>query len=169
MARLGGLGRRARVKLDASMSDTAHGRAERCPHTSIPLCRINPKTPDVRYVILHELMHHQLNELGCPAIICPQLSRQHDGSLYLGRTLVPSFSACVSLSACVPCPQVGTELTLRRLSFFRQHPRTSRLTSIIHTYIRIHTHTHTHTHTHMRMYMHTHTHMCVCVCVCVCV
>ena len=118
MARLGGLGRRTRVKLDASMSakisqksciltlhirytraltfeklcqETAHGRAERCKHTGIPLCRVNPATPDVRYVILHELMHHQLNQLGCPALVCPQLSRQQ-GTLMLGGAVVPGDS-----------------------------------------------------------------------------
>jgi len=91
MARLGGLGRRTRVKLDASMSETAHGRAERCVHTGIPVCRVNPATPDVRYVILHELMHHQLNEIGCPALVCPQLGRRQE-ALTLGSAVVPDGS-----------------------------------------------------------------------------
>ena len=106
MARLGGLGHRARVKLDASMVDAAHGRAERCKHTKIPLCIVNPNTPDVRYVILHELMHHQLNELGCPALVCPQLHWEGE-HLRLGSATVPedSWLRQVDLGAdpqCVP-------------------------------------------------------------------
>jgi hypothetical protein len=34
----------------------------------VPLALINPAAADHRYVILHELMHHQLDELGCPSL-----------------------------------------------------------------------------------------------------
>jgi len=36
----------------------------------VPLAVVNPQAPDRRYVILHELMHHQLDELGCPSLCC---------------------------------------------------------------------------------------------------
>jgi hypothetical protein len=88
LARLGTLPQRVRVKLDRTMTDSAHGRAERCRYTHMPLCVVNPSTPDVRYVILHELMHHQLNEIGCPALVIPQL-RQCDGKRWLGAAAVP--------------------------------------------------------------------------------
>jgi hypothetical protein len=38
----------------------------------VPVAIINPllSALDKRYVILHELMHHQLDELGCPSLCC---------------------------------------------------------------------------------------------------
>ena len=111
LARLGALPQRVRVKLDASMTDSAHGRAERCKHTNLPLCLVNPGTPDVRYVILHELMHHQLNEVGCPALVIPNLSLGGNGSRHLGNAAVPSDSFLQQIDVVVDPTFVSDLLT----------------------------------------------------------
>eukprot|EP00960_Hanusia_phi_P043536 756106-Hanusia_phi.AAC.3 len=86
---LGNLAIRARVKFDKDMGVGAHGRSFRCSKTLVPLCVVNPNTPDKRYVILHELMHHQLDELGCPCLSCPVLHTTHDGVKMLGDVKLP--------------------------------------------------------------------------------
>lgn len=111
LARLGALPQRVRVKLDASMNDSAHGRAERCKHTNLPLCLVNPSTPDMRYVILHELMHHQLNELGCPALVIPNLRVGYHGDRYLGSAVVPSGSFLQQVDVAVDPTFVSDLLT----------------------------------------------------------
>ncbi|EKX38969.1 hypothetical protein GUITHDRAFT_114849 [Guillardia theta CCMP2712] len=86
---LGDLARRARVKFDRSMGIGAHGRSLRCERTLVPLCLVNPSTPDKRYVILHELMHHQLDDLGCPCLSCPLLHIDERGRRRIGDAPIP--------------------------------------------------------------------------------
>eukprot|EP00286_Rhodomonas_abbreviata_P021937 CAMPEP_0181306844 /NCGR_PEP_ID=MMETSP1101-20121128/10535_1 /TAXON_ID=46948 /ORGANISM="Rhodomonas abbreviata, Strain Caron Lab Isolate" /LENGTH=317 /DNA_ID=CAMNT_0023412965 /DNA_START=227 /DNA_END=1177 /DNA_ORIENTATION=+ len=65
---LGELTGRVRVVIDSSLPPTLHGTSR--VTDGVPLAIVNPKAPDRRYVILHELMHHQLDELGCPSLCC---------------------------------------------------------------------------------------------------
>lgn len=68
LAILGPLANRVKVVIDASLPATLHGTSR--VTDGVPLAIVNPKAPDRRYVILHELMHHQLDELGCPSLCC---------------------------------------------------------------------------------------------------
>jgi hypothetical protein len=65
---LGDLAHRVRVVIDSKLPDTLHGTSR--VTNGIPLAVVNSRAPDHRYVILHELMHHQLDELGCPSLCC---------------------------------------------------------------------------------------------------
>lgn len=65
---LGDLPGRVRVIVDDTLPDTLHGTSR--VTDGVPLAVVNPKAPDRRYVILHELMHHQLDECGCPSLCC---------------------------------------------------------------------------------------------------
>jgi hypothetical protein len=81
---LGELANRVRVVIDRSLPSTLHGTSR--VSNGVPLAIINPRAPDKRYVILHELMHHQLDELGCPSLCCTLQARQIPESSWLRRT-----------------------------------------------------------------------------------
>mmetsp|Transcript_25350 Transcript_25350/g.60191 ORF Transcript_25350/g.60191 Transcript_25350/m.60191 type:complete len:409 (-) Transcript_25350:231-1457(-) len=89
LAALGDMSRRTRVKFDHRMQLCCHGTSLRCEHTRVPLCVVNPSTPDRRYVILHEMMHHQLDHLGSPCLACPQICSERDGSVTFGGVKAP--------------------------------------------------------------------------------
>lgn len=57
-----------RVMIDSTLPETLHGTSR--VTLGVPLAVVNPRAPDRRYVILHELMHHQLDEFGCPSLCC---------------------------------------------------------------------------------------------------
>ena len=54
------------------------------------LCSLSCRAPDRRYVILHETMHHQLDELGCPSLCCSLAGKEPAGS-WLLHTAFPKF------------------------------------------------------------------------------
>ena len=81
---LGQLASRVRVMLDPSMPATLHGTSR--VQKGVPLAIVNPNAPDKRYVILHELMHHQLDELGCPSLCCTLQGREPPADSWLRRT-----------------------------------------------------------------------------------
>eukprot|EP00286_Rhodomonas_abbreviata_P000430 CAMPEP_0181290732 /NCGR_PEP_ID=MMETSP1101-20121128/1572_1 /TAXON_ID=46948 /ORGANISM="Rhodomonas abbreviata, Strain Caron Lab Isolate" /LENGTH=429 /DNA_ID=CAMNT_0023395039 /DNA_START=74 /DNA_END=1361 /DNA_ORIENTATION=- len=89
LLKLGDVCRRTRIKFNHHMSLCSHGMSLRCQHTRVPLCIINPTTPDKRYVILHEMMHHQLDFLGTPCLVCPQIARNGTGDATFGGIRVP--------------------------------------------------------------------------------
>eukprot|EP00960_Hanusia_phi_P031246 749180-Hanusia_phi.AAC.3 len=35
----------------------------------LPIALVNPAAPDPKYVIIHEVMHHQMDYLGCPSLL----------------------------------------------------------------------------------------------------
>eukprot|EP00282_Hemiselmis_andersenii_P012442 CAMPEP_0114165108 /NCGR_PEP_ID=MMETSP0043_2-20121206/31058_1 /TAXON_ID=464988 /ORGANISM="Hemiselmis andersenii, Strain CCMP644" /LENGTH=197 /DNA_ID=CAMNT_0001261879 /DNA_START=1 /DNA_END=590 /DNA_ORIENTATION=- len=74
LARLGPMAQVALVRFDSvGLGIHHHGIAQRCPFTGCAVCVVNPLAPDRDYVVLHELMHHQLDALGCPALVVPTL------------------------------------------------------------------------------------------------
>ena len=88
---LGTLAGRVRVVLDRSLPSTLHGTSR--VTDGVPLAIINPRAPDKRYVMLHELMHHQLDELGCPSLCCTLQAKEIPEESWLRRTQfqVPSL------------------------------------------------------------------------------
>jgi len=86
---LGQLASRVRVMLDPSMPATLHGTSR--VQKGVPLAIVNPNAPDKRYVILHELMHHQLDELGCPSLCCTLQGREPPADSWLRRTQFQIF------------------------------------------------------------------------------
>mmetsp|Transcript_1146 Transcript_1146/g.2485 ORF Transcript_1146/g.2485 Transcript_1146/m.2485 type:complete len:382 (-) Transcript_1146:454-1599(-) len=86
---LGQLASRVRVMLDPSMPATLHGTSR--VQEGVPLAIVNPNAPDKRYVILHELMHHQLDELGCPSLCCTLQGREPPADSWLRRTQFQIF------------------------------------------------------------------------------
>ncbi|KAJ1485659.1 hypothetical protein T484DRAFT_1892147, partial [Baffinella frigidus] len=85
---LGELANRVRIVLDNTLPSTLHGTS--CVEDGVPLAIINTKAPDKRYVILHELMHHQLDELGCPSLCCTLQAKEPPDS-WLAKTQFPMF------------------------------------------------------------------------------
>lgn len=71
LANFGNLANQVKVQFDKNLPPSLHGTSRW--ENGVPLAIINPQAPDPRYVILHELMHHQLDDMGCPALVC-QLS-----------------------------------------------------------------------------------------------
>ena len=86
---LGNLADRVRVVIDRSLPSTLHGTSR--VTNGVPLAIINPHAPDKRYVILHELMHHQLDELGCPSLCCTLQAKEIPERSWLRRTQFQSF------------------------------------------------------------------------------
>jgi len=86
---LGELANRVRVVMDRSLPSTLHGTSR--VTNGVPLAIINPGAPDKRYVILHELMHHQLDELGCPSLCCTLQAKEIPIDSWLRRT---QFQVC---------------------------------------------------------------------------
>ena len=84
LAVLGELATRVRVVMDRSLPSTLHGTSR--VTNGVPLAIINPRAPDKRYVILHELMHHQLDELGCPSLCCTLQAKEIPAESWLRRT-----------------------------------------------------------------------------------
>jgi len=66
LSRFGPLARQVLVVFDKSLPPSLHGKS--VVEEGVPLAYVNPRAADHRYVILHELMHHQLDELGCPSL-----------------------------------------------------------------------------------------------------
>ena len=95
---LGELANRVRVVMDRSLPSTLHGTSR--VSNGVPLAIINPGAPDKRYVILHELMHHQLDELGCPSLCCTLQAKEIPLDSWLRRTQFQVF-----YSAPPPFPQ----------------------------------------------------------------
>lgn len=85
---LGDLPSRVRVIIDSSLPETLHGTSR--VTNGVPLAVVNPRAPDRRYVILHELMHHQLDELGCPSLCCTIKGPEPSAS-WLRHTKFQSF------------------------------------------------------------------------------
>lgn len=85
---MGDLAQRVRVVIDSSLPDTLHGTSR--VTLGVPLAVVNPRAPDRRYVILHELMHHQLDELGCPSLCCTVKGVEPQNS-WLRHTKFQSF------------------------------------------------------------------------------
>ena len=81
---LGDLAHRVKVVIDRSLPSTLHGTSQ--VTNGVPLAIINPRAPDKRYVILHELMHHQLDELGCPSLCCTLQAKEIPADSWLRRT-----------------------------------------------------------------------------------
>ena len=86
---LGELANRVRVVMDRSLPSTLHGTSR--VSNGVPLAIINPGAPDKRYVILHELMHHQLDELGCPSLCCTLQAKEIPLDSWLRRTQFQVF------------------------------------------------------------------------------
>ena len=87
---LGDLANRVRVVIDRSLPSTLHGTSR--VTNGVPLAIINPRAPDKRYVILHELMHHQLDELGCPSLCCTLQAKEIPEGSWLRRTQFQVYS-----------------------------------------------------------------------------
>ena len=66
LLRFGPLARQVLVVFDQTLPPSLHGKS--VVEGGVPLAYVNPRAADHRYVILHELMHHQLDELGCPSL-----------------------------------------------------------------------------------------------------
>jgi len=77
-----------RVLIDPTLPNTLHGTSR--VTLGVPLAVVNPQAPDRRYVILHELMHHQLDELGCPSLCCTVKGMEPQGS-WLRETKFQNF------------------------------------------------------------------------------
>mmetsp|Transcript_40053 Transcript_40053/g.62518 ORF Transcript_40053/g.62518 Transcript_40053/m.62518 type:complete len:244 (+) Transcript_40053:44-775(+) len=65
---LGELKDQVQVIIDDSLPSSLHGTSR--VEEEVPLAIINPQVPDMRYVIMHEVMHHRLDRLGCPSLSC---------------------------------------------------------------------------------------------------
>ena len=88
LAVLGTLASRVKVIIDATLPPTLHGTSRVAE--GVPLAIVNERAPDRRYVILHEAMHHQLDEIGCPSLCCSLAGKEPPGS-WLLHTAFPKF------------------------------------------------------------------------------
>ena len=92
LARFGALAEQVFVVFDESLPATLHGKS--VVENGVPLALVNPRAADPRYVILHECMHHVLDELGCPSLwvtVRPSFSSVPKPS-WLGPVLFPVFA-----------------------------------------------------------------------------
>ena len=106
---LGELANRVRVVMDRSLPSTLHGTSR--VTNGVPLAIINTRAPDKRYVILHELMHHQLDELGCPSLCCTLQAKEIPVDSWLRRTqfqVASSLCRCCMHSKARACMHLGT-------------------------------------------------------------
>jgi len=101
LAVLGELANRVRVVMDRSLPSTLHGTSR--VTNGVPLAIINPRAPDKRYVILHELMHHQLDELGCPSLCCTLQAKEIPTESWLRRTQFQVLTLWLVPPRCVVC------------------------------------------------------------------
>jgi len=73
------------------MPSNLHGTSDVV--NGVPVAIINPllSALDKRYVILHELMHHQLDELGCPSLCCTLQAKEIPVHSWLRRVHFYTF------------------------------------------------------------------------------
>ena len=76
------------------MPSNLHGTSDVV--NGVPVAIINPLLSVLdnftrRYVILHELMHHQLDELGCPSLCCTVQAKEIPADSWLLRVHFYTF------------------------------------------------------------------------------
>ncbi|EKX49906.1 hypothetical protein GUITHDRAFT_104303 [Guillardia theta CCMP2712] len=56
-----------RVIFDGTLPPSMHGKS--MLENGVPIALVNPAAPDPKYVIIHEIMHHHMDNLGCPSLL----------------------------------------------------------------------------------------------------
>ena len=110
LSQFGQLADKVFVVFDKSMPPSLHGMSE--VEDGVPIAKVNPRAADHRYVILHELMHHKLDEMGCPSLWVTVRGSTPEES-WLSPTCFPVFArgplvcACFAFLTLHTCSPVG--------------------------------------------------------------
>jgi len=97
LSRFGPLASKVFIVFDETLPPSLHGKS--VVEGGVPLALINPRAADHRYVILHELMHHVLDELGKRLNSHAQYRKMHvdDDMLHLVVLNASQLPGCPSL------------------------------------------------------------------------